>query len=239
MAIPAINVLGNPNVTEGNFQIAIEDLRKSVIGSGKAYDSSNTYSQYDTCVSGGIVYYSKIDSNTGNTPIVGVNWGLIGDLITGVVHNVENETIAGTKTFSTSPIVPTPTTTGNVITMDNIIQKTAVGIGYGTGSGGTVTQDTTSKETSVTLNKPTGTITMSNAALAPNVKVSFLFNNSLISGADTLLVSVIAGSTVLTQYETRARCAQGIASIVLSHTYPTSLSDAVVIKFDIIKGAVS
>ncbi len=110
MAIPAINVLGNPNVTEGNFQVAIEDLRKSVIGSGKAYDSSNTYSQYDTCVSGGIVYYSKIDSNTGNTPIVGVNWGLIGDLITGVVHNVGNETIAGTKTFSTSPIVPTPTT---------------------------------------------------------------------------------------------------------------------------------
>ncbi len=110
MAIPAINVLGNPNVTEGNFQVAIEDLRKSVIGSGKAYDSSNAYSQYDTCVSGGIAYYSKIDSNTGNTPIVGVNWGLIGDLITGVVHNVENETIAGTKTFSTSPIVPTPTT---------------------------------------------------------------------------------------------------------------------------------
>ena len=64
MAIPAINVLGNPNVTEGNFQVAIEDLRKSVIGSGKAYDSANTYSQYDTCVSGGIVYYSKINSNS-------------------------------------------------------------------------------------------------------------------------------------------------------------------------------
>ncbi len=110
MAIPAINVLGNPNVTEGNFQVAIEDLRKSVIGSGKAYDSANTYSQYDTCIYGEIEYYSKINSNTGNTPIVGVNWGLIGDLITGVVHNVGNETIAGTKTFSASPIVPTPTT---------------------------------------------------------------------------------------------------------------------------------
>lgn len=81
MAIPAINVLGNPNVTEGNFQIAIEDLRKSVIGSGKAYDSANTYSQYDTCVSGGIVYYSKINSNTGNTPAVDANWGLASELI--------------------------------------------------------------------------------------------------------------------------------------------------------------
>ena len=123
MAIPAINVLGNPNVTEGNFQIAIEDLRKSVIGSGKAYDSANTYSQYDTCVYGGIIYYSKINSNTGNTPAVNASWGLIGDLITGIVHNVGNESIDGIKTFTTSPVVPTPTTTGNVITMDNIIQR--------------------------------------------------------------------------------------------------------------------
>lgn len=81
MAIPAINVLGNPNVTEGNFQIAIEDLRKSVIGSGKAYDSANTYSQYDTCVYSGVEYYSKINSNIGNTPAIGVNWGLVSELI--------------------------------------------------------------------------------------------------------------------------------------------------------------
>lgn len=87
MAIPAINVLGNPNVTEGNFQIAIEDLRKSVIGSGKAYDSVNTYSQYDTCVYGGIVYYSKINSNIGNTPAVNANWGLIGDLFNLLITN--------------------------------------------------------------------------------------------------------------------------------------------------------
>jgi hypothetical protein len=52
----------------------------------KAYDSANTYSQYDTCVSGGIVYYSKINSNTGNTPAINANWGLIGDLITGAAN---------------------------------------------------------------------------------------------------------------------------------------------------------
>lgn len=81
MAIPAKNVLGNPNVTEGNFQIAIEQLRESVIGSGKAYDSANTYSQYDTCIYNGVTYYSKINSNTGNTPAVGANWGLESDLL--------------------------------------------------------------------------------------------------------------------------------------------------------------
>ena len=110
MAIPAKNILGNPNVTEGSFQIAIEQLRESVIGSGKVYDSANTYMQYDTCVYSGVTYYSKINSNTGNTPSIGTNWGDVADLISSVVHKTGNETIAGVKTFSSSPIVPTPTT---------------------------------------------------------------------------------------------------------------------------------
>ena len=109
MAIPAKNTLGNPNVTEGNFQVAIEQLRESVIGSGKAYDSANTYMQYDTCVYNGVIYYSKINSNTGNTPAIGTNWGDIADLILGTVHKTGDETIAGVKTFTSSPIVPTPT----------------------------------------------------------------------------------------------------------------------------------
>ena len=100
MAIPAKNTLGNPNVTEGNFQVAIEQLRESVIGSGKAYDSANTYMQYDTCVYGGVTYYSKINSNTSNTPSIGTNWGDIADLISSVVHNTGNETIAGVKTLT-------------------------------------------------------------------------------------------------------------------------------------------
>ena len=238
MAIPAINVLGNPNVTEGNFQIAIEDLRKSVIGSGKAYDSSNTYSQYDTCVSGGIVYYSKINSNTGNTPIVGVNWGLIGDLITGVVHNVGNETIAGIKTFSTSPIVPTPTTTGNVITMDNIIQKTAVGIGYGTGSDGAVTQ-LTSKSTSVTLNKPSGRITLNNSAIPANSSVIFVFNNSLIAPADSVICNTVAGTYItVNAYDIKVEAVgYGICFIVIENKTMTALSEAVQLNFTVIKGA--
>ena len=238
MAIPAINVLGNPNVTEGNFQIAIEDLRESVIGSGKAYDAANTYSQYDTCVSSGIVYYSKINSNTGYTPTVGVNWGLIGDLITGVVHNVGNETIAGTKTFSTSPIVPTPTTTGNVITMDNIIQKTAVGIGYGTGSGGTVTQ-LTSKNTSVTLNKPTGQIITSNSSLAAGATAAFILNNSLLTGNDNVKV-IVGGTGASGAYAADCTyCVNGAANITVKNLDAVSRTDAVTINFTIFKGAIS
>ena len=240
MAIPAINVLGNPNVTEGNFQIAIEDLRKSVIGSGKAYDTSNTYSQYDTCVSDGIVYYSKINSNTGNTPAVNANWGLIGDLITGVVHNVGNETVAGVKNFTTSPTVPTPTTTGNVITMDNIIQKTAVGIGYGTGSGGTVTQ-LTSKSTTVTLNKPNGLIILNNAALAANSAVGFSLNNSLINANDHVYPEIFdgAGGFGVDYNCWMAWIGNGRAVIIIKNVSNSTLSDTISIRFNVIKGAIS
>lgn len=239
MAIPAINVLGNPNVTEGNFQIAIEDLRKSVIGSGKAYDSANTYSQYDTCVYSGVVYYSKINSNTGNTPAVGTNWGLIGDLITGVVHNVGNESIDGTKTFTTSPIVPTPTTTGNIITMDNIVQKTPVGIGYGTGSGGVVTQ-LTSKSTTVTLNKPTGFINMSIGELAAGASATFTFNNSLLSGSDTLNIGIYSDS-IATQgsYRLTWSIKTSVAYITLTNQSASALNEAPLLYFTIIKGAIS
>ena len=53
-------------------------------------------------------------------------------------------------------------------------------LGYGAGAGGTVTQ-ATSKSTAVTLNKPTGKITMNNAALAANTTVQFNLNNNLIA----------------------------------------------------------
>lgn len=236
MAIPAINVLGNPNVTEGNFQIAIEDLRKSVIGSGKAYDSANTYSQYDTCVSGGIVYYSKINSNTGNTPAVNANWGLIGDLITGIVHNVGNESIDGTKTFSTSPIVPTPTTTGNIITMDNIIQKTPVGIGYGSGSGGTVTQ-LTSKSTNVTLHKPTGTIITNSAALAVGETAQFSVVCSLVQEHDTIQINCkYAGGSGL-NYDVNTVSNNGDFVVQIKNKDTVSRRDVVYITYTIIKGA--
>lgn len=201
MAIPSKNVLGNPNVTEGNFQIAIEQLRESVIGSGKAYDSTNTYMQYDTCVYNGITYYSKINSNTGNTPSVGVNWGLIGDLFNPLITN-------GTA------------------------------LGYGTGSGGIVTQ-LTSKSTTVTLNKPTGQIIMNNAALASNTWVGFAVINSNVTGSDIIIVNAVSGSTVMNLYEVKARPQDGSIAIDIRHSYPSSLTDAMVIEFAVIKGAIA
>ena len=240
MAIPSKNVLGNPNVTEGNFQIAIEQLRESVIGSGKTYDSANTYMAYDICYYSGVVYYSKINNNIGNTPSIGANWGDYADLLSGVVHKTGNETVAGVKNFSSSPIVPVPTLANQVISMGNIIEKTGAGLGCGTGAGGTVTQ-LTSKSTTVTLNKPSGRITMNNASLAAGAVVYFIFNNSLITMSDTVVINTQGATYIsLNSYDVKAEAMEnGYCYITVKNNTASSLSDALGLEFAIIKGAIA
>lgn len=151
------------------------------------------------------------------------------------VNNAQN--ITAVKTFTVSPIVPTPTTTGNVITMGNIIQKTAIAIGYGAGSGGSVTQ-LTSKSTAVTLNKPTGQIIMNNAALAAGASVTFTFNNSLLIAEDLIGLTMEWNLTTSYRFE-HAAVGVGSSLIRVTNISGISLSEAVQIKFSIIKGAVA
>jgi len=121
----------------------------------------------------------------------------------------------------------------------NVLVTSAAGLGYGTGSGGTVTQ-ATSKSTSVTLNKPTGQITMNNAALATNTTVYFNFNNSLISTTDSLIVTKNNTGSSNQSYQIFVDLvASGSAIIAVKNTTAGSLSEALLINFAIIKGATS
>ena len=119
----------------------------------------------------------------------------------------------------------------------NVLVTSAAGLGYGTGSGGTVTQ-ATSKSTAVTLNKPTGQITMNAAALAAGATVGFSFNNSVMSVNDVLVLSINANSPNGASYSVKG-IASSSASVFLTNTSAGSLSDAVIINFAIIKGATS
>lgn len=109
------------------------------------------------------------------------------------------------------------------------------GLGYGTGSGGTVTQ-LTSKSTSVTLNKPAGQITTHNAALAANTEVNFTLNNSTIAVGDNV---VIGGSSAVNYMYRVGPCNAGAVAVFVKNISAGSLSDAVVIDFKVIKGATS
>lgn len=159
------------------------------------------------------------------------------DALVGKVGTTGNETIAGIKTFSSSPILPTPTAANQAISMGNIVEKTGAGLGYGTGSGGTVTQ-LTSKSTAVTLNKPCGQITMNNAALAAGASVSFTLNTSLIAGDSDAIV--LSGKTYADKYRIEAGSI-GTANVTIRVTNITagSLSEALVINFAIIKGSIN
>jgi hypothetical protein len=76
-------------------------------------------------------------------------------------------------------------------TSGNSTVTSAAGLGYSTGAGGTVTQGT-SRTTAVTLNKPSGQITMFTAAGSP-IPSQFTVNNSLVAATDTIVLSISSG----------------------------------------------
>jgi hypothetical protein len=118
----------------------------------------------------------------------------------------------------------------------NVLVTSPAGLGYGTGSGGTVTQ-ATSKSTGVTLNKPTGQITMNNAALLPATSVFFDVNDSLVAATDNVLLTLSNFSAL--NYTIKCFVATGKFTVVLKNETAGSLSEAVVFNFSIIKGATS
>ena len=126
----------------------------------------------------------------------------------------------------------TPTTRMYLDSSGNFLQISSGGIGYGTGSGGTVTQ-LTSKATAVTLNKTNGQIVMNAAALAANTTVTFALNNSTIAVTDVVIVSAQFSGGNYQAWVTDSTA--GSAFISVRNTSGGSLSNAVVINFAVIK----
>lgn len=110
---------------------------------------------------------------------------------------------------------------------------TTSGFGYDSAMGGAVTQ-TTSKSTGVTLNKPTGEITMHNASLAGDTSVSFTLTNSTITATDMVLVQHVSGGT-LGAYSATGAAAAGSATITVRNLTAGALAEAIVLKFLVIK----
>jgi len=117
----------------------------------------------------------------------------------------------------------------------NVLVTSVAGLGYGTGSGGTVTQ-ATSKSTAVTLNKPTGQITMNNAALADATTVVFGLTNSTIGANDTV-VFTCAGGFGANYLVWAVNPAAGSVSVAVRNVSGVSQSQALVINFAVIKGS--
>jgi hypothetical protein len=110
-------------------------------------------------------------------------------------------------------------------------------LGYSTGTGGTVSQ-ATSKATGVTLNKQMGDITMDAAALNAATTVSFTLTNSKIAATDVLVIEHVSGGT-LGAYRAQASCAVGSATVYVRNLTAGNLSEAIVLRFLLLKGVLS
>jgi len=105
--------------------------------------------------------------------------------------------------------------------------------GYGSGAGGTVTQ-ATNKSTGATLNTRCGTVTMNGAELAANTTVSFTLTNSQIEATDVVMLNHASAGTA-GAYTLNAQAAAGSASINVRNVTGGALSEAIVIRFAVIK----
>lgn len=150
---------------------------------------------------------------------------------------VANVTVANGVTatkFTTAGNV----TAGNVVSSGAVTSNSATaGVGYRAGAGGTVTQDT-DKTTPVTLNTVTGEITMSAAQLGGDSTVSFILNNSTIINTDLIVLNQISGANI-GFYSFNGRCNSGNATISVHNMTNNNRSDAIVIRFAVIRGAVN
>lgn len=124
-------------------------------------------------------------------------------------------------------------------TSGNVLVTGGGGIGYGTGSGGTVTQ-ATSKATSVTLNKPSGQIITNNASLASNTVVAFPLSNTSIAATDTLSINLKSGNATAGTYQIWAEgITTGACTICIRNISGGSLSEALTLNYSVIKGSAS
>ena len=142
----------------------------------------------------------------------------------------------GTTGISTSGTV---SVTGNItVAGTNGISLTSTGtMGYGVGSGGTIAQSGNKSQT-VILNKPSGEITMQNTLLAAGGVVSFTLTNSTIGTRDMLLINLVGGGTA-GAYFYGSNCTTGSAVITVRNLTAGGLSEALVLRYAVIKGSIT
>jgi hypothetical protein len=149
--------------------------------------------------------------------------------------------IASTNTASGSIVVSGSGgigVAGNVNAGGSIRSTSATaGVGYSAGAGGAETQ-LTSKSTTVVLNKIAGQITLNNATLNAATNVSFTLTNSAIANTDVMIINHISGGTV-GAYTFNAACEAGSAVITIRNITAGNLTEAPVIRYAVIKSAIS
>jgi hypothetical protein len=146
---------------------------------------------------------------------------------------------AGTTISVENTIRPSATLT-NTVTVGGTAGIRSIGtgtIGYGVGAGGTVSQGT-NKSGNVVLNEPSGQITMQNTSLSAATTVDFFLSNSTITATDLLLINQTSTANA-GGYTFNAICNAGNAQIFVRNVMASSASDAVVLRYAVVKGSIT
>jgi hypothetical protein len=196
---------------------------------------SLSFTNFPPSGSAGIIRLSIAITNTAYTLTLpaAVSLGTTG--IQGYSANVITFAATGTYQFEFSTV-----DSGTVITIFDLNRALTAytnPFGYVAGGGGTVTQ-ATNKATGVTLNKPSGQITMQNTNLAAATIVSFVLTNSTIAATDLLVINHVSGGTI-GSYTLDAACAAGSATIYVRNNTAGGLAEALVLRYAVVKGAVA
>jgi hypothetical protein len=170
----------------------------------------------------------------GSQPLTTTGALTVGSLSPTLAITASSLTVSG-ATSTGSLVVSGVTSTAAITSSSTILANgNSSKIGYNTGAGGTITQGAGAKTNSVTLNRPTGIIVTDNAALAGDTAVTFNLSNSVIEATDIVVVSHISGGT-LGSYNFAVAPAAGNANIVIRNITTGSLSEALTLRFIVIK----
>jgi hypothetical protein len=145
---------------------------------------------------------------------------------------------ANTKTLSMTVASNVVTVVGNVAVggTGGIYITDGGTIGYNNGSGGTISQSG-NKSQPVVLNKPSGEITMQATSLGADTTVQFTLTNSTIAAKDLLILNIVGGVATGAAYNLDATCSAGSAVISVRNITGGSLSEAIVLRYAVIKGS--
>lgn len=154
----------------------------------------------------------------------------------GQTYMYDDLTFAATAAGKGLSLIDLTAATRKRVFLDNsVLQVDGCGIGYSSGNGGVVTQST-SKSTGVTLNEFCGDLITHNETLNAGTTVSFVLTNSKIANTDHVVVSHMSSGS-LASYVFAVTPGTGNATIYLRNITASNLSEALRLKFTVIKGA--
>jgi len=193
----------------------------SISNRGTGYTSAPTIS-----FSGGSSATFRVNLVSTNLTLINAN--TFSSVTNGIIldNNSQYVTVGPGNSF-------TPTLTNAVLNAgtNNFVYATS-GVGYATGSGGSVTQST-NKTTGVTINTYCGQIVTANSTLGNVATNSFTVTNNKMASTDVVMVNATNGNYTCVANNN----SNGSFNISLTNVSGGSLSDVVYINFAIFKAS--